>query len=501
MKNVLVLFSNSRFLPANVEGERGLRETFEKSTDRRVELYAEFLDASHFGGEAYARTVAMYLREKYASRPPDVIVAGASDALDFLLRNRAQVFPETPVVHMGVSRSRLRRDVVPFTSRATAEFLAGLPTEAVIGRLRALGGDAIVFTPGWFEDGDGRAFTPREAARVVAGAAPASLFLPELAPTEIHLDWGQARRGGIDERDVPAGAVWHFREPSGWEAHRITAIGAVAVFLFQAGLIAALVVERQRRRAAELAEVEQRFKLTHASRLAMAGELIGSIAHEINQPLGAILSNADTADLLLDSGTDRRELLRQILADIRRDDLRASDVIRRLRALLTRNEVERKPYQLEEVLDDVEPLLRAEARRRGVTLLVRPAGTAVTLVGDRIQLQQVLLNLVLNAMDAVADVSGGRRTVVLSVEKVSEGVVIEVRDRGRGIPPEHLPKLFDSFFTTKKSGMGLGLSIARSLVEAQGGRIRAENGPGEGATFRVELPVAEAPGSPESKPE
>ena len=118
------------------------------------------------------------------------------------------------------------------------------------------------------------------------------------------------------------------------------------------------------------------------------------------------------------------------------------------------------------------------------------------MVGDRIQIQQVLINLVLNAMDAVADVPEDRRTVVVSVENGAGGIAIAVRDRGHGIAPEHLPKLFDSFFTTKRKGMGLGLSIARTLVEAHGGRIWAENGPGEGAVFHVELPAASAMSDP-----
>ena len=140
-------------------------------------------------------------------------------------------------------------------------------------------------------------------------------------------------------------------------------------------------------------------------------------------------------------------------------------------------------------MSDVEPLLHAEARRRQATLDIRPVPTAVTVVGDRIQIQQVLINLVLNAMDAVADVPEERRTVVVSVENAAGGIAIAVRDRGHGIAPEHLPKLFDSFFSTKRKGMGLGLSIARTLVEAHGGRIWAENGPGEGAVFHVELPA------------
>ena len=215
----------------------------------------------------------------------------------------------------------------------------------------------------------------------------------------------------------------------------------------------------------------------------MAGELTGSIAHEINQPLGAILSNADAADLILEAGGDRRDELRGILADIRRDDLRASEVIRRLRTLLAKHEVERKPFDLNDAVREIESVLGAEARRRHSTLDVRPAPAPVAVVGDRIEIQQVLINVVLNALDSMADRPEEQRTVVVSVENVSAGADVAVRDRGHGIAPEHLPRLFDPFFTTKRDGMGLGLSIARTVVEAHGGRVWAENGPGEGAVL------------------
>ncbi len=247
-------------------------------------------------------------------------------------------------------------------------------------------------------------------------------------------------------------------------------------------------------------------------RLAVAGELTGSIAHEINQPLGAILSNADAADLILESGLesglepgpagagDRRPELRAILADIRRDDLRASEVIRRLRALLDRQQVEHQPFDLEGTLGEVADLLRVEVRRRRVTLDIRAVETAVTLVGDRVQIQQVLINLLLNAMDAVAELPEERRTVVVSCTAAPGCIAIAVRDRGPGIAPEHLPQLFDSFFTTKREGMGLGLSIARTLVEAYGGRIWAENAPDLGAIFRIELPATHRAGSESTRP-
>jgi signal transduction histidine kinase len=402
-----------------------------------------------------------------------------------------------------------------------------------LDRLGELGDDVVVFTPGYFQDGAGRNFAPREAARLMAaaatapvyspfntfmgtgvvggrmpsfadmgrqaghivnrlldGTAPAALRLPAIMPTALHVDWRQVRRWGIDENAIPDDAIVQFKVPTFLEEHRNGAILTAIAFLLQTGLIAGLLIERRRRRLVNLAVQQQRFELAHASRLAVAGELTGAIAHEINQPLGAILSNADAADLILESGADRRDELRAILADIRRDDLRASAVIRRLRALLAKHEVERQPFDLNDAVSDIVTVLRAEAQQRRIALDIRTATTAATLVGDRIQIQQVLLNLVLNAMDAVADLPEDRRTVVVSVKNNADRLVITVRDRGRGIAPEHLPKLFDSFFSTKRQGMGLGLSIARTLVEAHGGHIWAENGPGEGTVFYIELPAA-----------
>jgi C4-dicarboxylate-specific signal transduction histidine kinase len=297
------------------------------------------------------------------------------------------------------------------------------------------------------------------------------------------------RRWGIDERQIPDATVVHFRAPTFWEAYRNVAMIAAAVILLQAALIVTLLIERRRRRSAELAVQAQRIELAHASRLAVAGELTASIAHEINQPLGAVQTSADAADLILQSGGDRRDDLLRIVTRIRRDNMRASDVIRRLRTLLARHAPERHPFDLDATIADAATILRAEALRRRVTLDFRSAPPATWVLGVETQIQQVLINLVLNAMDAVADLPEDGRMIVVSGERIASGIAITVRDRGHGIAPDHMPKLFDSFFSTKQKGMGLGLSIARTIVEAHGGRIWAESHPDEGSVFHVELPA------------
>jgi PAS domain S-box-containing protein len=238
---------------------------------------------------------------------------------------------------------------------------------------------------------------------------------------------------------------------------------------------------------------EARQELAHASRLALAGELTASIAHEINQPLGAILSYADAAELLLESGPESLAQVRQILEYIRRDDRRASEVIRRLRELLRKHEMEMRPVDVNDLASDVLLLVRAESRRRSVTIETQLAANLPLVRGDKVHLQQVVLNLLLNGMEAMADMPGEKRLTVRTALDPSGCVEIAISDLGTGIPQDRLPRLFEPFFSTKKHGMGLGLSLARSLIEAHGGRIWAENNSWAGATFRFALPI---PGEP-----
>jgi len=231
-------------------------------------------------------------------------------------------------------------------------------------------------------------------------------------------------------------------------------------------------------------------RLAHVSRLAMVGELTASIAHEINQPLGAILSNAEAATMLLDADPGNIDEIKQILADIRKDDVRASDVIRHIRTLLRKRHLEMELLDMNQLVSEVLALTRAEARKRNIAWKSEFAPALPAVRGDRVHLQQVLLNLVLNGMDAMADTPQEERWLAVSTAGYESGQVeIIVSDSGQGIRPDRFPRLFETFFTTKKEGMGLGLSISRMIVEAHRGQIRAENNSGRGATFRVILPA------------
>jgi PAS domain S-box-containing protein len=236
--------------------------------------------------------------------------------------------------------------------------------------------------------------------------------------------------------------------------------------------------------------------LAHAGRLAVAGELTASIAHEINQPLGAILSNADAAEMLLERPEPPLGEVRQILADIRRDDLRASDVIQHLRTLLRKHSLEIQRLDLNELITEVLRLAATDGQRRRVQFVRELAPDLPQVMGDRVHLQQVLLNLLLNAMDAMAETPIARRRVTLRTRQADDArVEVAVIDCGSGVDPERIQRIFDSFFTTKREGMGLGLSIARSIIREHHGTLAVVNNPAGGATFAFVLPAAKsAPG-------
>ncbi|HSC63282.1 MAG TPA: ATP-binding protein [Caldimonas sp.] len=244
----------------------------------------------------------------------------------------------------------------------------------------------------------------------------------------------------------------------------------------------------------KLAEQEMlrlRQDIAHVGRVSVMGQISSALAHEINQPLGAILRNAEAAALFMQHESPDLHEISAILEDIRKDDERASEVIDRIRALLRREEVAMTTLNVRSVLGDVATLLRPDAAARHVALALTVPADLPAVRGDQVQVQQVLLNLILNGMDSLEGVAGGPRAVAVTARREGPArVEISVSDSGRGIDPANLARIFEPFFTTKPKGIGMGLSISRGIIEAHGGRLWAENNPGAGATFRFTLPVA-----------
>ena len=271
-------------------------------------------------------------------------------------------------------------------------------------------------------------------------------------------------------------------------------------------LLTAALEERHRTRAAlersldvalhaEREAREQRQQLTHLTRVALLGQLSGALAHELNQPLTAILSNAQAAQHFLAADRIDPDELHEILGDIVAADLRAGEVIRRLRALFKKGETQFQLLDANDVVREALDLAHGDLVTRNIEVIADLAPRLPAVTADRVQVQQVLLNLLVNAAEAMSANTPGERRLTVSTEALpGGGVQVSVADRGPGIPEDRRPRLFEPFFTTKPQGLGLGLSISRSIVTAHGGRLWSTNNPYRGATFHVALP--HEPGAP-----
>jgi signal transduction histidine kinase len=245
-------------------------------------------------------------------------------------------------------------------------------------------------------------------------------------------------------------------------------------------------------RQSEVEAQRLRQELTHIGRVSTMGELTASLAHELTQPLAAILHNAQAAQRTLEAGTVNIEEIREILADIVDDDRRADGVIRRLRGLLKKGAFEFARLDINEIMTEMMRLVSSEAALRNVSVRLELAPGLPPAQGDRVQLQQVILNLVLNGLDAMPEQVTGARTLVLRTAKDSATIIrVEVQDQGRGIDGADLDNIFQAFYTTKATGLGMGLAIARSIVETHGGGLEARNNAEGGATFSFTLPVGD----------
>lgn len=331
--------------------------------------------------------------------------------------------------------------------------------------------------------------TVAAAIRILGGEKASNIKYEPIGFGPPKYDWRELQRWGIGESRLPPGSEILFREPTLWERYRWQMLLIASVILVQAGLISGLLQERRRRRVAEVESRQRLAELAHVNRYSAVGELTTSIAHELNQPLGSILTNAETAELMLKANSPDIGEIRQILADIRRDDQRASEVIRRLRSVLKKTPFEIKNIELNDTVREAIGLVRAVAEGRRITLTYTPVLADLHVKGDPVQLQQVVLNLIINAMDAISDADTGKREVSVWTVRDGNQAEVNVVDTGPGMAASDLAKLFDPFFTTKSQGMGMGLAIAKTIVEAHHGTIGAANQPGGGARFTIRLPL------------
>jgi signal transduction histidine kinase len=406
------------------------------------------------------------------------------------IRKRVAVLPDdTAIIYTSVTLDGAGKTYVPNEALAAFAGVANRPivvdAETNIGH-GATGG--FVATPA--PVGEAAA---RLALRILGGENASRIPVTKGEFTRPVFDWRQLQRFGISESRLPLGSEIRFRAPGLWDQYRWQMITIALVVLLQAALISGLLVERQRRIAAEVESRRRLVELAHLNRTAAVGAMSASIAHELNQPLGAILSNTEAAELLLAANPLDLSQIKEILADIRQADLRAGEIIVSLRGLLKRKDVERQEIELREVIANVAHLLEPEAKERNVQMSVDRVQPALFVRADLVHLQQVLLNLALNGMDAMRDSVAGRRTIAFQTVLVGTSAVeVAVADTGTGIPKDKLKDVFEPFFTTKPDGTGLGLSIVRTIVESYGGRIWADNKAEGGAIFRFTLPLANA---------
>jgi C4-dicarboxylate-specific signal transduction histidine kinase len=230
-------------------------------------------------------------------------------------------------------------------------------------------------------------------------------------------------------------------------------------------------------------------ELAHVTRVTTLGELTASIAHEVNQPITGVVTNATAGLRWLGAEPPNLDEVREALGRIVKDGGRAGDVVHRIRALVKKAPPRMARFDLNEAVLDVIALTRSELLNHGVSLHDQLATVLPLIEGDRIQVQQVILNLILNAIEAMSRIDGAREIRISTAREISNGVLITVKDSGPGLDPQSVDRLFDAFYTTKPDGMGMGLAICRSIIDAHGGRLWGTANEPRGAVFQFTLPL------------
>jgi C4-dicarboxylate-specific signal transduction histidine kinase len=301
-------------------------------------------------------------------------------------------------------------------------------------------------------------------------------------------DWRQIQRWGVSVSSLPPGSEIRYRDRTEWDQYKAQILAVIAAILLQASLITWLLHERQYRRRAQNAARETMSELTHLNRMSTAGELSATIAHEVNNPLMGIVTRANAALRWL-SGEDpnvgkAQDALSQIVAA----GHRASDVVTSVRAMFRKDPQEKGPVDVNKLIRSVLGLIYIDLRKHSIESRMNLGEDLPPIIGNEVQLQQVILNLVMNAIEAMSSAEPRLLSVKSEVTE-HDTVHVSIEDSGSGIDPSIIDRIFNPLFTTKARGMGMGLSICRSIIESHGGRIWASAGVYRGSIFQFELPT------------
>ena len=435
---------------------------------------------------------------------------------------------------IGNWRIRARQTLPTVAWAAAVEFLTGLPQAELLDRVAKEPADTIILFLSQFRDRDGRPYLPRELLRAMSEVSAAPIYglfetyvgsgvaagsmefyadrgrlVAQLVrgtvegkppaqaissvPSRCVADARALKRWKLDERRLPDGCDIRFVERPAWRQYLWQIMLALAVLVGQSLLIIALFAQRRRRRMAEAESQARLSAMAHMNRSVAMGGLAASIAHELNQPLGAIYNNAGAAQLLIQKDPPKLDEVAEILHDIKLDDKRASEVLARIRNMLRKTAAHVEELDLNETIGETMHLLAAEASAKGVSFATELEPGLSRVRADRVQVQQVILNLALNGIEAICNQPAQKRQLTIRSRRLDDRQAeVSVSDSGVGVDADMLPRIFDAFVTSKPGGMGLGLSISRGIVEALGGRLGAANLADGGARFHFTLPFAAA---------
>lgn len=412
----------------------------------------------------------------------DVIDLGGR-TLDELRQAVSSLPPDTVIFLGGPDIDAQGRFVYP---RSMLNGLRPVSTAPIFSDISAAFGRGVVGGALFDADALGHAAADMVLHRLRGDVVPSTQVLPVNA----RVDWRELDRLRLDDKSLPEDVEVVFQEASAWQRYRWQLVLIALVLFAQSALVLGLMQERRRRRSAEVQAHRRLSELAHLNRLGTVSQLSLSLAHEINQPLGTILSSAQTCEVLLDQPQPPLHELRSLLTRIVEADALASGIVRNLRGLAQRHPPERANIKVDTWVRDTVALLAPDARLRGVNCVLDLQAPAAHVNGDRAQLQQVLINLMLNAMEAMQLPGTAAKRLGLSTRHLDgHRLNLRIEDGGPGLPPLAPESVFAPFYSTKQQGLGLGLGIARELVHAHGGELHACHIPGGGARFELTLPL------------